>query len=488
MMMLSSLLDGFASVKHDVSIQGLTLNSREVNPGDAFIALSGARQHGLLFAEDAIKRGAVAVIYDPALAEGVKFNQDLAVCFVAVEQLNARLGNIAGRYYDEPSAAMNLIGITGTNGKTSCSQFLGQALDDCGIIGTLGWGSWGALKTTQNTTPDALAIQAMLARFKREGKKSVAMEVSSHGLEQGRVNGITFKGVVYTNISRDHLDYHGSMENYVAAKLRLLTKPGVQFAVINLDDVYSATVLQAVPPSVAVWGTSSDNKQIKNGETVLAKNIEQGLDGMQFDVCWRHHTQWVSIELYGDFNVENLLQVLAVLLAMGLSFDESVSRISDIKPVAGRMTRYGSASTPWIFVDYAHTPDALDKVLSGLKKHSPEKLWVVMGCGGDRDAGKRPLMGQIAEKWADRIVLTDDNPRSENSLQIIDEIRRGCSSNKIRVIQDREQAIKTVVREAEYQDCILIAGKGHEAYQEINGVKNPFSDAEVVNRALQDIQ
>ncbi|MBS3953451.1 MAG: UDP-N-acetylmuramoyl-L-alanyl-D-glutamate--2,6-diaminopimelate ligase [Methylomicrobium sp.] len=487
-MQLSNLLDGFATVKNDISILGLTLNSREVSPGDAFIALSGVRQHGLLFAEDAIKRGAVAIIYDPASCEDVKINQDQADFFIAVDQLNARLGDIAGRYFDEPSAAMNLIGITGTNGKTSCSQFLGQAMDDCGIIGTLGWGEWGLLKTTLNTTPDALAIQAMLAAFRQQGKKSVAMEVSSHGLEQGRVNGITFKGAVYTNISRDHLDYHGSMENYVEAKLRLLAKPGIQFAVINFDDSYSTTILQAVPPNVAVWGTSLQGKQLERGERVLAKEIEQGLDGMQFDLCWRNHCRRVSVELYGDFNVENLLQVCGVLLAMGFSFDETVRRISNIKPVAGRMTRYGFESTPWIFVDYAHTPDALDKVLNGLKKHCPNKLWVVMGCGGDRDAGKRPLMGQIAEKWADHIVLTDDNPRSENSLQIIDGIKQGCSSNKIRVIQDREQAIKTVVREAEDQDCILIAGKGHEAHQEINGLKTPFSDAEVVIRALEDIR
>ncbi|MGR9114172.1 MAG: UDP-N-acetylmuramoyl-L-alanyl-D-glutamate--2,6-diaminopimelate ligase [Gammaproteobacteria bacterium] len=484
-MKLKDLLEGIASVDQDVRLTGLSLNSRHVQAGHAFIALAGSRQHGLQHAAEAIARGACAVIYDPSGLDANRVEDMDAVPAIAVSGLGQKLGEIASRFYDEPSNKMAVIGITGTNGKTSCSQFLGQLLEGCAIIGTLGWGGWGHLHETVNTTPDALAVQAMLAEFVKDGKQAVAMEVSSHGVEQGRVGGVHFKGAVFTNISRDHLDYHGSMANYLNAKLRLLQVPGLSFAVVNLDDAYSAEVLKAIPEDVDVWGTSLHGRVSERGETLAAGEIRQKIDGTRFVVGWNSTELSVHVPLYGDFNIENVLTVLAVLLAMGMPFEQAVNRVSLLQPIPGRMQCFGGVNAPLIFVDYAHTPDALDKVLSGLRKHCKAKLWVVFGCGGDRDAGKRPQMGRIAERWADHVILTDDNPRDEESRDIIAEIRSGCHSDKIKVIQDREIAIKTVIRQAENQDCIVIAGKGHEQYQEIQGVKKPFSDQDVVLAALE---
>ena len=522
-----------------LTVAGLALDSREVVSGDAFIALAGAQQHGLTHVEQAINNGACAVIFDPAdngrqLAETLPCRISSAVPMIAVENLGLKLGELAARFYGDPSQFMTVIGITGTNGKTSCSQFLSQMLDDCGIIGTLGWGEWGKLNKTLNTTPDALAIQKILAELLKDKKRAVAMEVSSHGLEQGRVNGVMFKGAVFTNISRDHLDYHGTMDAYVQAKLELLNKPGLAFAVVNLDDAYSELIVAAVPESVQLWHFSAKGKIADSGECVSAENILHKADGIEFDVCWQDRPQRVKVPLYGDFNVENVLAVLTVMLAMGISLDEAIKRLTCIRPVDGRMERFGTEADPLVFVDYAHTPDALDKVLSSLRKHCNQDLWVVFGCGGNRDSGKRSQMGKIAEFWADHVVVTDDNPRYENGLDIVNDILAGCSSTawdggrdcsrqstafapsmevrsvatgttawmqeveqrmeqlpmepvrpaKVEIIQNREQAIQKVVANAARNDCIVIAGKGHEQYQESNGICVPFSDRQVVIDAL----
>ncbi len=490
----------------EIVVAGLVLDSREVLSGDVFIALVGAKQHGLAHVEQAINNGACAVIFDPAgngrqLAESLHGIASRFVPMIAVENLGLKLGELAARFYGDPSRFMTVIGITGTNGKTSCSQFLSQVLDDCGVIGTLGWGEWGRLNKTLNTTPDALAIQKMLAELLKNKKHAVAMEVSSHGLEQGRVNGVMFKGAVFTNISRDHLDYHGTMNAYVRAKLTLLKQPGLAFAVVNLDDVYSERIIAACPESVQVWQFSAKGKTSDSGECVNAENIRHKTDGIEFDIRWRNQVQQVKVPLYGDFNVENVLAVLTVMLAMGISLHEAVKRLASIKPVDGRMERFGAEADPLVFVDYAHTPDALDKVLSSLRKHCKQDLWVVFGCGGNRDTGKRPQMGKIAEHWADHVVITDDNPRYENGLDIVNDILAGCRSTakdggsvaagmepvrpaKVEVIQNREQAIQKVVASAAENDCIVIAGKGHEQYQESNGVCLPFSDRQVVIDAL----
>lgn len=496
-MKLKDLLQGLVSFSNaesntvsDLSITGLTLNSRDVVAGNVFIALAGSKQHGLSHAKQAVAKGACAVIFDPA-KNGIQLAEDLrcdvSVPMISVENLSLALGDIAARFYGDPSSLMTVIGITGTNGKTSCSQFLSQVLDNCGIIGTLGWGEWGSLHKTLNTTPDALAIQSIFAKLLASGKKTVAMEVSSHGLEQGRVNGVRFKGAVFTNISRDHLDYHGSMENYLQAKLALLQTPDLAFVVVNLDDAYSEQILAAIPETVHIWGVThaAQSLSAKLHEQISAQNITNNMTGIEFDACWQNETQRVTTPLYGDFNVENVLCVLAVMLALGLSLADATKKLTNLQAVAGRMERFGGSEQPLIFVDYAHTPDALDKVLGSVKKHCQQDLWVVFGCGGNRDKGKRSQMGECAERWANHVIVTDDNPRFENSADIIDAILSGCKDpHKIEVLPNREQAIHYVISKAKKGDCIVIAGKGHEDYQEINGETFSFSDSACVLNAL----
>ncbi|MDD5275467.1 MAG: UDP-N-acetylmuramoyl-L-alanyl-D-glutamate--2,6-diaminopimelate ligase [Methylovulum sp.] len=493
-MTLHELLTGLVWVQADDRvISGIELDSRKVVEGNVFVALTGAMQHGLNHLGQAVNNGACAVIFDPA-GQGQQLADDY-ISFgepeekppmIAIANLGGVIGIIAARFYGNPSQLIDVIGITGTNGKTSCSQFLGQLLDDCGIIGTLGWGEWGKLDKTVNTTPDALSVQQMLAALMAGKKQTVAMEVSSHGLEQGRVNGVRFKGAVFTNISRDHLDYHGTMEAYLQAKLALLDKPGLAFVVVNLDDATSGRIIAEVPKTAVVWGVSVNGKVLTSGgESLVAQHIVHKPNGIEFDVRWRTEHQQVTVPLYGDFNIENVLVVLAVMLAMGIGFAQAVNRLAQIKPVAGRMERFGGDDgRPLVIVDYAHTPDALEKVLSSVRKHCQRGLWVVFGCGGDRDAGKRPMMGRAAEQWADHLIITDDNPRFENNQAIINDILAGCHSNKIEVIQDRAQAIQSAVTRAAKNDCIVIAGKGHEDYQDVAGVKFPFSDREIVIEAL----
>ncbi len=484
-MTLVELLSGHTLTGVDITVRGLSLNSRDIKPDDVFIALQGTRQHGLAHVRQALELGASAVLYDPREASEWLDVDHRDVPFIAVEDLNVKVGAIASRFYGEPSSRLQVIGITGTNGKTSCSQFLAQTLDRCGIIGTLGWGVWGHLHQTINTTPDALAIQRMLANLVDDRLAAVAMEVSSHGLEQGRVNGIRFQGVVYTNISRDHLDYHGSMERYVQAKLRLLAMPGVKFAVINSDDTYSKDVRAAVPEGVFVWASSLRGKTLPCGESVRGDSLRQTLSGIELNLTWRDRQKKVCIPLYGEFNAENALTVFTTLLATGMDFDQAAIAIERLQPIPGRMECYGGGNEPWVFVDYAHTPDALDKVLTGLRKQCEKQLTIVFGCGGDRDKGKRSQMGRIAQQWADRVILTDDNPRGEAPEMIVEAIMAGCRSESVSVIHDRALAIKTAINEAGSGDCVLIAGKGHEEYQEVKGRKTPFSDRETVIQALR---
>ncbi|MGR8978832.1 MAG: UDP-N-acetylmuramoyl-L-alanyl-D-glutamate--2,6-diaminopimelate ligase [Gammaproteobacteria bacterium] len=484
-MRLSELLKGIGPGIKDREISGLSLDSREVAAGDLFIALSGATQHGLRHVGQAVSRGAVAVLFDPA-GDGRQLAEKTSdITLIPVENLNAKLGTIASRFFGDPSSRLNVIGITGTNGKTSCSQFLSQMLNDCGVIGTLGWGEWGKLNTTVNTTPNAVAVQRMLSNLLQQKKQSVAMEVSSHGLEQGRVNGVRFKGAVLTNISRDHLDYHGTMNAYVEAKTLLFEKPDLEFAVVNLDDEYGGRMMAAIPQDVRVLNYSASGTRPLSGESLVSENIEHKQHGIEFDVCWLGEKERVRVPLFGDFNIDNVLAVLGVMLALGNTLAESAARLRSLKPVSGRMERFGKDSDPVIFVDYAHTPDALEKVVVSIRKHCRSDLWVVFGCGGNRDSGKRSEMGAIAEKWADHVIITDDNPRFEDGAAIVDDILTGCRSDKIEVIRDRAKAIEAAIQRAKVQDYVVIAGKGHEQYQEINGVKLPFSDVNAVKTALE---
>jgi UDP-N-acetylmuramoyl-L-alanyl-D-glutamate--2,6-diaminopimelate ligase len=492
-MRLKKLLNGLVfladeelQIIDDLSISGITLDSREVVAGDLFIALAGTKQHGLTYSKKVIEKGASAILFDPS-SDGNRIAENITdIPLIPVENLGFVLGKLAAKFYDDPSQSLDVIGITGTNGKTSCSQFLGQLLDGSGIIGTLGWGKWGQLNKTINTTPDALTVQQILASFDKSKTKAVAMEVSSHGLDQSRVNGVHFKGAVFTNISRDHLDYHGTMENYLSAKLKLLAAPGLEFVIVNLDDASSEQIVEAAPESVMVWGVSVKGKAIKGGESIIADAVKHNTSGTEFTVHWRGVVQQVKTPLFGDFNVENLLCVLGVMLALGESLADIAKKMQTIKPVAGRLDPCSKSSNGLnVFIDYAHTPDALYRVLASLRKHCNKSLWVVFGCGGNRDAGKRPEMGSIAEQWADKVIVTDDNPRFENNVQIANEVMAGCKSDKVILIQDRKQAIQHAIADAAENDCIVIAGKGHETYQEINGIQYPFNDKQIAEQALQ---
>ncbi len=482
----------------EITVSGLVLDSRKVRPGDLFFAMAGARQHGLLHAREAIARGAVAIVYDPAgggsdLAECLRGSEQAAI--IALPALDQEIGWIADRFYGAPSAHMEVIGITGTNGKTSCSHFLARALADtapCTVMGTLGWGFIDALQPLSNTTPDAIAIQAGLAELEQQGAKAVAMEVSSHGQVQGRTQGVRFKGAIYTNISRDHLDYHATMEAYLQAKLRLLQTPGLTFAVINLDDPYAGRILATVPAGVDVLGFTryqrTEDRRQKTGsiEQVCADNVLHGVKGLSFDLTYGDEQAHVSAPVLGDFNVENVLATVAALLKMGLPLARAAERLTQIRPVPGRMERFAAGpGAPAVIVDYAHTPDALQRLLDSVRMHCSGKLWLLFGCGGDRDRGKRAQMGRIARLRADRIVLTDDNPRFEDGAVIIDEMLAGCGKGAdVRVMRDRAQAIGFTVMEAAPDDMVVIAGKGHEDYQEVRGVRHPFSDRKVVEAVL----
>ncbi|ANE57221.1 UDP-N-acetylmuramoyl-L-alanyl-D-glutamate--2,6-diaminopimelate ligase [Methylomonas sp. DH-1] len=482
-MKLSELLNGYSETETDPDISGLSLDSRRTAEGDAFFALSGSRQHGLAHAEQAVEGGAKAVVFDPQ-GSALHLMALTGVPFIAVTGLAQKLGEIAARFYGRPSEKLDVIGVTGTNGKTTCSQLIAQALPDCGVIGTLGWGDVGSLQATANTTPDALDIQRILAEFVSQGKRTAAMEVSSHGLQQGRVNAVHFKGAVFTNLSRDHLDYHGDMQSYLQAKLELFKTPGLQFAVVNLDDQSSVQVLDSIGQGVQVWTFSTGGRTVANAECVTAENAEFSAAGIEFDAVWRGQRHKAASSIVGRFNLENLLAVLCVLLAQGTPFPTAVARLANLSAIAGRMEKFGGHGKPTVFVDYAHSPDALEKVLKAIK--GKQRLRLVFGCGGDRDKGKRPEMGRIAETWADQVIVTDDNPRSEAPAAIVADILAGCRSEKVTVINDRATAINTAIQQAAPDDCVLIAGKGHEDYQEIAGVKWPFSDSALVQQTLAE--
>lgn len=483
-MKINELVADFAHTELTQQVAGITANSRQVRANYAFIALAGATEHGLKYASQAIASGATAIIYDLADENLADFKNlaGLNVALIGVADLASNLPAIAARFYDHPAQQLDIIGITGTNGKTSCSQFLAQIFTDATVIGTLGWGTWGSLKTTGYTTPDALLLQQILAETVAAGRKKVIMEVSSHGIKEGRIEQTCFKGAVFTNLSRDHLDYHGSMEDYFVAKLQLFKRPELAFAVINQDDEYGQKIIAELAPSVTLWTFSKQEQTLKN--CLVAKNAYCDRTGIGFQACCNGETVQINSALYGEFNIENLLAVLTTLLALGFALPDAAEKIATLQPVSGRMEHFGSDTQAVVFVDYAHTPDALDKVLAGVKKHNPQQLWVVFGCGGNRDQGKRALMGKIAQQWADKIILTDDNPRYEDAGAIVQAVLQGCHSDKVTVIQDRAKAIQTAITQAHKNDCVVIAGKGHESYQEINGVKTPFSDQEIVKETL----
>lgn len=474
------------------AITRLVTDSRAVQPGDTFVAYPGENFDGRQYIAQAIARGANSVIYD---AHNFEWDQGWNTPSLKVTDLRHKAGNLADVVYGTPSEKLWMVGVTGTNGKTSTCHWIAQALSGagkkCAMIGTLGNGFAGALQATKNTTPDAICVHRLLSEYLQEGAMSVAMEVSSHALAQGRVNGVRFDVALLTNLSRDHLDYHGDMESYAATKRRLFDWKSLKFAVINFDDAFGAELAVQLRDSnveVIAYGMSQDALHLaeRYGMRMVYANLTQmsGL-GMRLQIRSSWGATELNSPLVGRFNAANLLGTLAVLLVSDLELGEAVRSLSCARPVAGRMQRLGGADQPVVIVDYAHTPDALEKVLLALREVSTDaKLLCVFGCGGDRDKGKRAMMGKVAEKIADHSIVTSDNPRSEDAQQIIGEILCGMNLDKHEVVTDRKTAIERAISLARSGDIVLIAGKGHEDYQEIRGVKHPFSDVEIAMQAL----
>ncbi len=463
-------------------IRELTLDSRKVLPGDLFLAVPGRAQDGRLHIADAVARGAAAVAYE---AEDAQVSVQPGVEFIAIRGLAAQLSAIAGRFYGEPSRGLHLIGVTGTNGKTSVTQLLAQALDrlgePCGLIGTLGTGFHGMLAQGQHTTPDPVGVQATLALLKKEGAQAVAMEVSSHGLDQGRVAALDFDVAVFTNLSRDHLDYHGSMQAYGSAKARLFSHPGLRCRVINLDDAFGRE-LAALPGESRLIGYSLDD----SSAWLHCRELQFDDQGVRARLVTPGGEGNLRSPLLGRFNLSNLLAVVGALLGMDYALDEILAVLPELRAPAGRMQRLGGNGRPLVVIDYAHTPDALEKALEALRPHVHGRLLCLFGCGGERDTGKRALMGAVAERLADELLITDDNPRSEDAAAIREQIRAGLSSpNKARLQAGRGEAIAALIAAAGADDVILLAGKGHEDYQEICGERLPFSDLHAAEAALK---
>jgi len=528
---LRELLAGIAAADN-IRVSGLTLDSRHVRAGDAFIALEGASVHGISFAPAALAQGALAVIAEgpaPVVSDSHESDQGLlslpslagqagtvateggaatrgeqiaplrppatsprfagggnSVPIIWVDGLREHVGEIAARFFGRPSAVLHVIGVTGTNGKTSSVQLLAAALQSLGAraatIGTLGAGLVGQVEAGERTTPDAISVHGLLADFRDRGASHVAMEVSSHALDQGRVNAVDFEVAVFTNLTRDHLDYHGTMESYAAAKARLFAWPGLRSAVINVDDAFGRELAARLPDSIQCLTCGIDAADAG----IRARAVRTHGDGLAFEL----DTPWGSVSitsaLLGRFNVANLLTVAACLGALGYPLARIADALRCLQPIRGRMQRLGGGAAPLVVVDYAHTPDALEQTLASLRAHCAGKLICVFGCGGERDPGKRPQMAAIAERLADAVVVTDDNPRGEDGDAIVVQIMSGFAHpRRARVERDRARAIAQALRDARAGDVVLVAGKGHEPYQEVAGRKLPFDDVDVARRALE---
>jgi UDP-N-acetylmuramoyl-L-alanyl-D-glutamate--2,6-diaminopimelate ligase len=486
-MSLQQLLAGEAvelPAGFDPLLGGLSIDSRALKEGDAFVALAGATTHGLNYLAQARAAKVAAVLFEPPAPDAAALPAEA----VAVEGLRGRLGRLADRFYDAPSRHMQVAGVTGTNGKTSTVQLIAQALslhgERAGTIGTLGAGLYGRHVAGERTTPDVIAVHRLLAQLREEGATHVAMEVSSHALEQGRVDAVAFKVAVFTNLTRDHLDYHGSMIEYGQAKARLFGWPTLRAVVINIDDAFGRQLYDAVPSGVRRIGLSSREAA---GASVEALAPRLSPAGLYFRLAEDGEAYDVASPLLGRFNIDNLLAVAGTLRALEWSLEDVAGVLPRLSPVDGRMSRTGGHDgRPLVVVDYAHTPDALEQALASLREHTPGRLTCVFGCGGDRDRGKRPQMAAIAERGADRVIVTDDNPRSEDGDAIVRDIVSGLASPAAASVErDRRRAIALALAGTHSNDVVLIAGKGHEAYQEVAGVRHEFDDLQVAKALLE---
>lgn len=506
-MLLSQLLTKKLPALFERKVTGLSLDNRTVSQGHVFLALAGTKTHGEVYIHSALQKGAVAVLKETSTHKFEMLAGNIPC--ISLPNLSQQVGDIAAQFYDHPSRSMCVTGVTGTNGKTSVTHAIAGLLHPqvpCGLLGTLGYGIYGELQPGSHTTPDAIRLQALFAHLQTQNIRYLAMEVSSHALAQGRVNGITYNTAVFTNLSRDHLDYHQTMAQYAQAKQRLFTMSALKTAIINLDDAFGATILAALPGHVTPLTYS-----IRDEKADVYANISAfDSQGTTLDISTPWGNGQGQSSWFGPFNVSNLLAALTVLLNLGFPLPQLLTQLSTLRAVPGRMERFGQAHQPTVIIDYAHTPDALEKVLLALQKHlnmanndkstlafpfstnvansitsfsDTPNLWCVFGCGGDRDRGKRRLMGEIAQRYADKVIITDDNPRHEPSKAIIDDIREGCPTPTA-IISDRQQAICHALQNAKLSDVILIAGKGHEDYQQIGDKRLPFSDRMIVSSLL----
>ena len=480
---LADLLQGYADAP-EIPVHGIASDSRLLQDGFLFLAVQGMSSHGLDYLEQAKQAGVCAIAWDTA--SGVEPG-DIGVPTIAIDDLAGKLGEIANRYYGTPSKQLNVIGVTGTNGKTTVAWMVAQAREilgeRCAYLGTLGYGVDSVEGAEGMTTPAAIELHGHLADFVAAGATSAAIEVSSHALSQGRVDGVRFDTALFTNLSRDHLDYHADMGNYFDSKARLFLQCDPNDRIVNLDSEYGTQLAALCGQDVVTVSTDFD--RIANGHPyVFVRSVVATKQGSEITFVSSWGDGHFTLPMPGDFNVENAVLVLALLLKKGLPPDAACDVMSQVSAPPGRMQRVAMGG-PAVFVDYAHTPTALDGALRALRAYCPGKLWCVFGCGGDRDQGKRPQMGKAAEQYSDHVVVTTDNPRSEDAQIIIDDILAGTAhADKVTIIEDRAAAIAWAIDQARDDDVVLIAGKGHEDYQESNGERVAFSDYAVAQKAL----
>jgi UDP-N-acetylmuramoyl-L-alanyl-D-glutamate--2,6-diaminopimelate ligase len=481
-MTLFELLEGWVGDAHETRLTGISLDNRTIEPGDAFVAVQGQVGHGLDYARSAVNAGAVAIIHD-----GLQALPALDVPAVKVSGLGDKLGELASRFYAAPSEQMTIAGVTGTNGKTSVTHFLAQSWQrvygDAGMVGTLGYGPVGKLQTGSRTTPDPLRLQHVLSDCLKSGIDRLAMEVSSHALQQHRCQTVQFDAAVFTNLTRDHLDYHKNMAGYAAAKRLLFTDYAPSFAIINHDDAYGRKWFGELNGGMQMLSFG-----LQQGAELRAEVRSMDIDGMTLRISGPWGSEDVHTSLLGEFNASNLLAAAGTLALLGMPWHRVLHQLELMQPVPGRMARLaGEPGQPVVVIDYAHTPDALESALRAVRAHLDGKLMCVFGCGGNRDRGKRPQMGRAAELLADKVFVTSDNPRNESANQIIEEVVAGFEAPDKAVIEpDRAAAIQRAIANCNSGDVVLVAGKGHETWQEIGGRRIPFSDEAAINAALGD--
>ena len=480
---LADLLSGFVDAP-EVPVQGIASDSRLLDEGFLFLAVAGMTNHGLDFIDTAIGAGVAAIAWDSKTGTEPA---DVGVPLIAVEDLAGKLGEIANRYYDSPSEHLDVIGVTGTNGKTTVAWMIAQAFGElekrCGYLGTLGYGIDEVAGAVGMTTPPAIELHARLAEFVNASADHAAIEVSSHALSQGRVDGVRFDTAIFTNLTRDHLDYHASMTEYFESKARLFLECAPANRIINIDSEYGERLAAQCGNDAVVVSMTLD--RVTNGRRhFLVRSMVATELGSEVEFVSSWGSGIFILPLPGDFNVANAAAVMALLLMKGIAVDDACDVMSKVQAPPGRMQRVAMEG-PAIIVDYAHTPIALESALRSLRPHCRGRLWCLFGCGGDRDAGKRPQMGTAAEHCADKVVITSDNPRSEDPQRIIDDVVTGISqAERVTIIEDRAAAIAWVVSNAADDDVVLLAGKGHEEYQECGGKRAPFSDFVLAATAL----